>query len=370
MGRRESAVTASTKELEALVLWLRAQRERLHLTYAVMATRTDYSSTMLSRAASGASVPTWAIVEQYAKACDADVVHAKKLWKAARWAEQDRRRQERVANGYEGVITRLDNQLAVRPELISDFAQLRRAMVELRAKGGQPSLAALQERAGATDTGRRRLPKSSLSAVLRGEALPTRQHVVAFVRAMGVTASRAARWEKAWQRAEQAAIGPPVKRSLRWQALVPDHRSDSFRFLTAATSTLDLRTGAAPESGPPPQPGAEPAPAREEGLRQADVDFVRSHVIAQPFNHDWLQGLLGPEEAHPPAGRTRAGLPIRVPKVYQRTTPVNPYFQSGPAGTAGWFSTALSRARDIAGLPPTRTAVHYPGAARAVLLDL
>ncbi|MFI5534725.1 helix-turn-helix domain-containing protein [Kitasatospora sp. NPDC051853] len=368
MGRRESAVTASTKELEALALWLRAQRERLQLTYAVMATKTDYSDSMLSRAASGTTVPSEEIVEQYAKACDADVAHAKKLWKAARWAEQDRRRQERVENGYEGVITRLDNQLAVRPELISDFAQLRRAMVELRAKGGQPSLALLQEKAGLTEAGRHQLPKSTLSAVLRGEALPNRRHVVAFVRAMGVTASRAARWEKAWERAEQAAIGPPVKRSARWQALVADRRSDSFRFLTTAASALDLRPGPGPETGPAPERGAEVRPPG--GLRQADVDFVRSHLIAQPTNYDFLQGLLGPEEAHPPAGRTRAGLPIRVPKVYQRTAPIDPFFQTGPAGAASWFTTALSRARDIAGLPADRTAAHHPGAARAVLLNL
>ncbi|MFH7594388.1 hypothetical protein WDV06_04685 [Streptomyces racemochromogenes] len=46
-------------------------------------------------------------------------------------------------------------------------------MAHLRERDGQPSLAELQRRAGKTHDGRHRLPKSSLGAVLRGDAVPT-----------------------------------------------------------------------------------------------------------------------------------------------------------------------------------------------------
>ncbi|GHD75456.1 hypothetical protein GCM10010336_51290 [Streptomyces goshikiensis] len=55
MGRRENAVAASTRQMEALALWLRAQSQREALTYAAMAQRINYGFTasMLSRAAGG-----------------------------------------------------------------------------------------------------------------------------------------------------------------------------------------------------------------------------------------------------------------------------------------------------------------------------
>lgn len=73
MGRPEKAVTASTRQLRALMLWLRARRRRRGLTYTAMANSINHKITasVLSRAASGAQVPSRAAVEAYIEACSA-----------------------------------------------------------------------------------------------------------------------------------------------------------------------------------------------------------------------------------------------------------------------------------------------------------
>ncbi|MGW2987546.1 helix-turn-helix domain-containing protein [Streptomyces goshikiensis] len=98
MGRRENAVAASTRQMEALALWLRAQRQREALTYAAMAQRINYGFTasMLSRAAGGKTVPTRQLVEAFARGCQADPVEARRLWKAARAAEHPQAAGRRV----------------------------------------------------------------------------------------------------------------------------------------------------------------------------------------------------------------------------------------------------------------------------------
>ncbi|MFD9575875.1 hypothetical protein ACFWBI_39500 [Streptomyces sp. NPDC059982] len=63
-------------------------------------------------------------------------------------------------------------------------------MVHLRARDGRPPLAEPQRRAGEDPDGRDRLPKSSLGAVLRGEPVPTRDHVVATRRPWGCRAEQ------------------------------------------------------------------------------------------------------------------------------------------------------------------------------------
>ncbi|MFE2729455.1 XRE family transcriptional regulator, partial [Kitasatospora sp. NPDC059327] len=69
------------------------------MSYAALATKTTdkISASILSRAASG-TVPTWNVTEQFTRACGADIATARRLWRAARWAQQDLERKGRVTH--------------------------------------------------------------------------------------------------------------------------------------------------------------------------------------------------------------------------------------------------------------------------------
>ncbi|MGW2305874.1 helix-turn-helix domain-containing protein [Streptomyces sp. NPDC001809] len=308
MGRRENAVAASTRQLEALALWLRAQRRRAGITYAVMAQRInhEFTASILSRAASGNGIPTRQVVEAYARACDAEPADARRLWKAARYAEQAQRRQG--AEDFHDLADKLGQALS-HPKLIETEGQLRRAMVQLRARDGQPSLAELQQRAGLDCEGRHRLPKSSLGAVLRGVAVPTRQHVVAFAETMGVSRRKVEEWERAWDRvvgepgalplsprpsqrpaphpAHPAWSPPPIL--LRNPATQPD-AADVMRFYAMALGTLPEDYMALPDN---------------------------THLLIPTARFAYLK--TGPQPPLPPIGLTGSGLPIRAPRRYPRT---------------------------------------------------
>lgn len=174
MGRRENAVAAETKQAKALALWLRAQRERCGLTYAAMAKLTghQFTASALSRGASG-RVPSLRLVIAFATACDADADEAVRLWKAARKAREERRRQAGISPEFRDLASSVRSVLR-HPAVVDTFGKLHDVMVEMRARQGQPSLGELQTLAGRTPDGRHRLPKSSLSVVLRGEAVLAR----------------------------------------------------------------------------------------------------------------------------------------------------------------------------------------------------
>ncbi|MFE2374405.1 helix-turn-helix domain-containing protein [Streptomyces sp. NPDC059398] len=320
MGRRENAVAASTRQSEALALWLRAQRERRGVTYAAMAKLTghQFSASMLSRGASGRTVPSRRLVLVYVRACEADVGQALWLWKAARSAEQrgsahspafqnagtagntgNTRNTGAAENtGTAGTaentalassVRSMLNSVATRPDVVDSFATLRRVMVEMRVREGQPSLAELQRAAGKTADGKRhRLPKSSLSVILRGEAVPSRAHLTAFMEALNVEPAGVRRWQQVWD-CLRAAQSPPVNFTIRFLDAPPDG-----------------------------QPDGAPAPVADVGT--ADRAFVREQVVGTTSG---VRG--GPRAAHRPVGRTRAGLPIRTPRRYNRAAPRQPY---------------------------------------------
>ncbi|MER5852895.1 helix-turn-helix transcriptional regulator [Streptomyces sp. NPDC002012] len=319
MGRRENAVAAATRQSEALALWLRAQRDRQGLNYAAMARVIEYEFTasMLSRAASGRTVPSRKAVEAYARACNADLGEARRLWKAARSAEQSRRGRELTPDGFQDLAAKLGRALA-HPEVIEDYGQLRRAMVQLRAREGQPSLGELQERAGRMPDGvHHRLPKSSLSAILRGESVPLRRHVTAFAEAMGASRRKVAEWERAWDRVSgrdepqavmparpalvdpQPAHGPPTVTTTPAPPLI----RISLREVRKSDDS-DTKVLVGPTIAPP---GVD--------LRAEDVKFLSMHAFT-PTNSGRRQGWSGPMRAHPPVGYTRNGLPIRSPRLY------------------------------------------------------
>ncbi|MGW7317392.1 helix-turn-helix domain-containing protein [Streptomyces sp. NPDC054865] len=316
MGRRENAVTADTRQLEALALWLRAQRRRAALTYAAMSQRInyDFTASMLSRAASGKTVPTWQVVEAFARACDVDSTEGRRLWKAARAAKEHTRR--RRAAEFEDLADKV-YQANAHPKVVETVGELRRAMVHLRARDGQPSLAELQRRAGrVSDGGKHRLPKSSIGAVLRGDAVPTRGHVVAFTRALGMSRRKVVEWGRAWDRIVGEA-GAEIPASL------PRQRTDRHRGIG---SDLPGTAGPAPKGRTHPRT-----------RNQAGTDFISFYVVATTESdvvhvyhgnpeRPWSRlprFMRGPLPPLPPAGRTGSGLPIRAPRRYTSLTPAH-----------------------------------------------
>ncbi|MFB8241020.1 hypothetical protein ACFC58_31230 [Kitasatospora purpeofusca] len=299
MGRRENAVAANTRELGALATWLREQRRRSgNPAYTAMAEQTTYSSSMLSRAASGTTVPSLNVVEEYTRICQGDLREARRHWRAARCAEQKRSRLQQglASESTEGVVgvlaVKLSAHLATRPQLIDSFGQLRWAMIELRAKSGQPSLSRIQELAGQRENGSNRLPASSLGAILRLQAVPRREHVTSFARAMGASEAMVKEWGAAWDRAagrnnQSGSPGRPA----------PARRPTAHRI-------IEVRIRPLPATGP-----AGPAPGSD--FTPEDIAFLRSHAPAD------LRGI-GPCRPLPPAGYTSAGLPIRVPRPLDR----------------------------------------------------
>ncbi|GLW74976.1 hypothetical protein Kpho02_72730 [Kitasatospora phosalacinea] len=305
MGRHEKAVAASTRQLEVLALWLRAQRRDCGLTYAAMAKKSNhtYTSTAFSRAASGSSVPTWNLTEAYAAVCGADLRTARSLWRTARLAEHRIRQEARGDVSGQDIAAKLYDVLATQPRLISDYVNLRRAMIGLRARRGQLSLAQLQKLAGRSDSGAWRLPASSLGAILRGEAAPDLRHVLAFVHALG-DGRREAEWAAAWSRAERGGGGNLALGS--WYQLADMvNTADTRRppnpvsFRISALTTVPIPDTAAVAAHLP----------SAVDLTSDDLHFLHSHglTVHEAAEH-------GPVPHLPFGGYTPAGLPIRIPR--------------------------------------------------------
>ncbi|MEV8103636.1 helix-turn-helix transcriptional regulator [Streptomyces sp. NPDC088135] len=286
MGRRENAVAADTRQSEALALWLRAQRERQGLTYAAMAklTNHEFTASALSRGAGG-KVPSRRLVLAYATACGADTREAIRLWKAARRAGEERRRRAGISPEFRDLAVSL-RSVMTHPDLIDSFAKLHDVMVEMRAREGQPSLSDLQAAAGRTPDGKRhRLPKSSLSVILRGEAVPSRAHLTAFMEALNVSPNNVRRWQKVWDRlADSTPRRPSVALTIK---------------------VVDAPPAEEPH-GPP-------------GISATDLDFLRGQILLETVLPAGPGVVQGPQPPCPPAGTTRSGLPIRTPRRYALT---------------------------------------------------
>ncbi|MEU8525812.1 helix-turn-helix transcriptional regulator [Streptomyces sp. NPDC048629] len=311
MGRQENAVAATTRQAEALAQWLRAQRRRSGLTYAAMASKVGYEFTasMFSRGASGRAVPSRRLVTAYARACDADESDALKLWKAARKAAEGQLRGTGKAEEFEDLADSIDRHLS-HPHFIETLDQLRRAMIQLRATEGQPSLGYLQDRAGRCGDGRHRLPKSSLSVVLRGAAVPQRAHITAFTQALGLSAQRVAMWEQAWDRVMQRHPRAPAAR----------HHN---RRLTADRTETFLVN--------PPTAQAETPRGRiivRSVMQDATELVLEGDALDRPL-------VGGPQRPNPPKGYTARGLPIRSPRRYRLPKHRGPRFTVSRHGTGG-----------------------------------
>lgn len=226
MGRPEKQISPATEPaLRALVLWLRAQRQRAGLTYQQMAKLTGHAHSTLSRAAQGNRVPRLRVAEAYAHACQADVGDVRRLWRRARQA------------GVQGSST-AEPAAGVRPEYVSDFSTLHTAMTALRHSAGVPSLRELAQRAG----GHGELPRATLQRIVSQQAIPSRHHLVAFAKACGVSGSAVREWSAAWDRAsglrtERATALAFAAGGVSWPA-PSTHASPSADTVVAVTRLL------------------------------------------------------------------------------------------------------------------------------------
>lgn len=170
-----------------LALWLRAQRRLAGMTYSQLAAHTGFSATSLSRAAGGERLPSLAVVEAFAQGCGGDPRKAAALWRRARYTAHQKTHDE--------------EQVAMLPDYIRSFAQLRAAVLDLYRRAGSPSLRRLEATADGRYGG---LPRSSVSRLLRGQAIPRKDLLIAFVRACSASGDvETGVWEGAWERARQ-----------------------------------------------------------------------------------------------------------------------------------------------------------------------
>ncbi|WP_372515563.1 helix-turn-helix domain-containing protein [Streptantibioticus ferralitis] len=186
MGRREKPIGACSKSLAALASWLRARRESAGLSYARLAELTPYSEDTLARAASGRYVPRLVVVRAFAEACDADLAEAERLWKRARYETHPNEERAKLR--------------AVHVDIVGNFTELRVALVDVHAKDGRRPYRQLNEEAG----GFGRLPAATISRVLNGQVIPSRDFVITFARVCGARGSALEAWGRAWDRADAA----------------------------------------------------------------------------------------------------------------------------------------------------------------------
>jgi hypothetical protein len=129
-------------------------------------------------------VPTLSTAEAWAKACGADMMKTRSLWRKARAA----------------VGKNSPSRLQL--DLVEDFNGLRTAMKSLRVQAGRLSLRELERLAGPG-----KLPRSTLHTVLSGGSRPSLSHLCAFVAACGVAPGQRHEWVHAWTRANAQRRG-------------------------------------------------------------------------------------------------------------------------------------------------------------------
>ncbi len=251
MGRREKPIEATEPALGRLAAWLREQREQTGMTYRQLAARTNYHATTLQRAASGRSVPSWKVVEAVTRECGGDLKTARRKWSQANyWAHVPRPSGTR----------RLRAPRRVDPEQVDSFADLRRAMHEMRRKADWPSLKELDRRARARG---RRLPSSTLALVLKGEAPLHKPVFLAYMEACDVREVRRTLWAAAWDRTNNARIPVPVNSRIHHAEFARAMQSSSGGTSTDILFRLwvTLRNSLAAERAD--DPGHPAAPGRE-----------------------------------------------------------------------------------------------------------
>ncbi|MFF9011236.1 hypothetical protein [Streptomyces goshikiensis] len=169
-------------ELGELAQFLRDRRGGV--PYAELAARSAWGASTLKRAASGNTLPAWSHVQGYLRACGvlggADFEHAARLLMHASEACQ---RSARAT-------------VEPRPDLVSDRADLSRALRDAYAAAGYPPLRSLSELAG-----RWHLSRSTAHRIVTARALPADlAQYLAFLQACAVAEGTWPAWFAAWHK--------------------------------------------------------------------------------------------------------------------------------------------------------------------------
>ncbi len=204
MGRHANPVPASTDpRLRALALALRRVKEASGLTYTDLAVRTaalgmPKGAATLSQAAAGHRLPRLGTVVAFARAATdpADAATQRQtvqdindLWQAAaieraaplaseQAPKAERYRRLREVGG--PVVVRIRN-----PHPRRTLANLALGLRKMRARAGQPSLAAIQDLSEAAG---HRVARSTVHLILAGRVLPTREQLDALLIAFDAAA--------------------------------------------------------------------------------------------------------------------------------------------------------------------------------------
>ncbi|MFK0238623.1 helix-turn-helix domain-containing protein [Streptomyces vinaceus] len=180
MGRPELPVDHTLPERGELAEVLRRCRTRARMSYDELAAETGLSPATLKRAASGKTVPSEETVMTFVSACGGKLDGLRRLWLDARIADRGRLPQLRKPG---------------LPQFINGRRELSAALEYFYEAAGAPSLRRLVELAG----GRHLLPVSTAGRIVNRQALPaSRQQMVAFLTACGLTGRPLEQWELAF----------------------------------------------------------------------------------------------------------------------------------------------------------------------------
>ncbi|MFF5257065.1 helix-turn-helix domain-containing protein [Streptomyces leeuwenhoekii] len=290
MGRRENPVDHSRPARGRLAEYLRLQRQSAGMTYQELAWLTGLSPATLKRAASGAVVPKHTTVEAYVEGCGGGpgaVRDADELWRHARIEERGR----------------LAQLHAPRPELISDAADLSRALEVVWEQAGAPSLRDIRDRSGNPLA----LPVSSAARIVNRDAIPAdEQQLKAFLTGCGIPPEKHTAWTAAFAKAiSTSAAAAAQELPPEWTAPA---RQVALRRLSAperkAAWRRLLRTASAPTSRSA-QPGAE----------ASDQMWGRLIELLPPAAH--AEAIASLIQSHLASEATRNGKTLHTPASWQ-----------------------------------------------------
>ncbi|MCX5443902.1 helix-turn-helix transcriptional regulator [Streptomyces sp. NBC_00063] len=209
MGRPTNPVAVGARpRLRALAAYLRQLKDETRTTYTTLSERTGPPNTpryrgasTLSQAARGTHLPPLETVLAYARAAGDPGSHstqwreakARSLWKAA---AIEKARPHLTGRG------RRTRQVRTR-------ASLGQELTRLRLRAGQPSYSAIEQ---ATKADGHRVPRSTAHLILKGKVLPSREQLLALLKAFDVSVADAAQWHAVLDRIEDRQRPPEPPR--------------------------------------------------------------------------------------------------------------------------------------------------------------
>ncbi|MFE9465425.1 helix-turn-helix domain-containing protein [Streptomyces virginiae] len=224
MGRHEIPVDHTLPERGELAEALRRMRKLAGLSYDELADRTGLSAATLKRAMSGKTVPAEETVKTVATVCGVDQVDAlHRLWLNARIADRGRLAQLRKP---------------ALPQFIDGRRELSAALEYFYEAAGAPSLRRLAALAGDPYL----LPVSSAARIVNRQALPaSRQQMVAFLTACGLTGKALDMWGDTFEEIIQSPDGPYSRINALFEKVTEDIRGSGRLRLISHPPVVDGR---------------------------------------------------------------------------------------------------------------------------------